>query len=131
MTVHAVESTTQTVRSGFLDPTAPAVASVQPGVRCQLPQHLDALGQRGHFRDDLRGARTAPPPLPQRSLLDDRTGRDRRRRATATSTLVILDTASTAGPASAIAIRSTSTIVQQLVKTGETWRIARRSVSDA
>jgi ketosteroid isomerase-like protein len=52
-------------------------------------------------------------------------------RATSTSTLVILDTASTAGPASAIAIRSTSTIVQQLVKTGQIWRIARRSVSDA
>jgi hypothetical protein len=38
--------------------------------------------------------------------------------------MVIVDTAST------IAIRSTSSIVQQLVKIGQTWRIARRSVSD-
>jgi ketosteroid isomerase-like protein len=55
-------------------------------------------------------------------------------RVSATSTLVILDTpsagdtAATVGPASAIAVRGTSTIVQQLVKTGQTWRIARRSV---
>ncbi len=52
-------------------------------------------------------------------------------RATATSTLVILDTASSVGPASTIAIRSTSTIVQRVIKTGQIWLIARRSVSDA
>jgi hypothetical protein len=34
--------------------------------------------------------------------------------------MVIVDTAST------IAIRSTSIIVQRLVKIGQTWRIARR-----
>jgi ketosteroid isomerase-like protein len=51
-------------------------------------------------------------------------------RATATSTLVILDTESSVGPASTIAILSTSTIVQQVVKTGQMWRIARRSVSE-
>jgi ketosteroid isomerase-like protein len=44
-------------------------------------------------------------------------------RATATSTLVIVDTGSS------IVIRSTSTIVQRLIKTGQTWRIARRSIS--
>jgi ketosteroid isomerase-like protein len=50
--------------------------------------------------------------------------------ATATSTLVILDTASTVGTTPTIAIRTTSTIVQQVVKIGQTWQIARRSVSE-
>lgn len=50
-------------------------------------------------------------------------------RATATSTLVILDLAPTAAMASTITIRTTSTIVQQVVKVGQTWQIARRSVS--
>ena len=30
-TVHTVESTSDTVRSGFLDPSAPPVATIQPG----------------------------------------------------------------------------------------------------
>jgi hypothetical protein len=51
-------------------------------------------------------------------------------RATATSTLVILDIASMVGTASPISIRTTSTIVQQVVKVGQTWQIARRSVSE-
>jgi hypothetical protein len=51
-------------------------------------------------------------------------------RATATSTLVIVGAASTVGSASPIAIRSTSTIVQEVVKTGQNWRITRRSVTD-
>jgi ketosteroid isomerase-like protein len=50
--------------------------------------------------------------------------------ATATSTLVILDTAPTVGTPTTIAIRTTSTIVQQVVKIGQTWQIARRSVSE-
>jgi ketosteroid isomerase-like protein len=50
-------------------------------------------------------------------------------RATATSTLVVLDLASTAAIASTITIRTTSTIVQQVVKVGQTWQIARRTVS--
>jgi hypothetical protein len=52
-------------------------------------------------------------------------------RATATSTLVILDIAPTAATASTISIRTTSTIVQHVVKVGQSWRIARRSVSEA
>jgi ketosteroid isomerase-like protein len=46
--------------------------------------------------------------------------------ATATSTLVIIDTAS-----ATFAVRTTSTIIQYLVKIGQIWRIARRSVSDS
>jgi ketosteroid isomerase-like protein len=46
--------------------------------------------------------------------------------ATATSTLLILGTAPTVGTASTIAIRTTSTIVQEVVKIGQIWQIARR-----
>jgi hypothetical protein len=49
-------------------------------------------------------------------------------KATATSALVILGTAPTVGAPSTIAIRTASTIVQQVVKIGQTWQIARRSV---
>jgi hypothetical protein len=31
MKVHTVESTSETVRTGFLDPTAPPVATIEPG----------------------------------------------------------------------------------------------------
>jgi hypothetical protein len=51
-------------------------------------------------------------------------------KATATSTLVILDTARTVGTPPTIAIRTTSTIVHQVVKIGQTWQIARRSVTE-
>jgi len=94
-------------------------------------------GAKGEYRgrDALAGAvgpiwaseGTASAHLTLNAVIDPVDGQPDR--ATATSTLVILDTASTAGPASTIAILSTSTIVQQLVKTGQTWRIERRSVS--
>ena len=46
--------------------------------------------------------------------------------ATATSTLVIIDTES-----ATFSVRTISTIVQRLVKIGQTWRIASRSVSNS
>lgn len=49
--------------------------------------------------------------------------RGRPGQATATSTLLIID------PGPPPSVRSVSTIVQQVVKTGPTWRIARRTVS--
>jgi acetamidase/formamidase len=49
MTVHTVESTTQTVRSGFLDPTAPAVASVQPGDVVSYPNTWTHWGNEATF----------------------------------------------------------------------------------
>jgi ketosteroid isomerase-like protein len=51
-------------------------------------------------------------------------------RATATSTLVILDIGSIVGNASTVSILGTSTIIQQVVKVDQTWLIARRSVSE-
>jgi len=49
MTVHTVESTTQTVRSGFLDPAAPAVASVQPGDVVSYPNTWTHWGNEATF----------------------------------------------------------------------------------
>jgi acetamidase/formamidase len=49
MTVHVVESTTQSVRSGFLDPTAPAVASVQPGDVVSYPNTWTHWGNEATF----------------------------------------------------------------------------------
>jgi hypothetical protein len=50
---------------------------------------------------------------------------DRPDQATATSNLIILD------PGPPVVIRSVSVIVQQVVRTGPTWSIARRRVSTA
>jgi acetamidase/formamidase len=49
MTPHVVESTTQTVRSGFLDPTAPAAASVQPGDIVSYPNTWTHWGNEATF----------------------------------------------------------------------------------
>jgi acetamidase/formamidase len=49
MTVHIVESTTQTVRSGFLDPTASAVASVQPADVVSYPDTWTHWGNEATF----------------------------------------------------------------------------------
>jgi ketosteroid isomerase-like protein len=71
---------------------------------------------------------TASAHLTLNAVIDPVDGQPER--ATATSTLVILDIASTAAIASTITIRTTSTIVQHVVKVGQSWRIARRSVSE-
>ncbi len=49
MTVHTVESTTDTVRSGYLDPTAPAVATVQPGDVVSYPHTWTHWGNEATF----------------------------------------------------------------------------------
>ena len=49
MTVHTVESTTKTVRSGFLDPKAPAVAKIEPGDVVSYPNTWFHWGNEAKF----------------------------------------------------------------------------------
>jgi acetamidase/formamidase len=49
MTVHTVESTSKTVRSGFLDPTAPAVAKIEPGDVVSYPNTWFHWGNEAKF----------------------------------------------------------------------------------
>jgi hypothetical protein len=45
VTVHTVESTTETVRSGFFDPTAPPVATIEPGDLVSTPPVIRTTAQ--------------------------------------------------------------------------------------
>jgi acetamidase/formamidase len=49
VTVHTVESNTDTVRSGFLDPTAPPVATVEPGDVVSYPNTWTHWGNEATF----------------------------------------------------------------------------------
>ena len=49
MALHTVESTTQTVRSGYLDPTAPAVAAIAPGDVVRYPNTWTHWGNEAVF----------------------------------------------------------------------------------
>ena len=49
MTVHVVESTTETVRSGFLDPSAPPVATIDPGDVVSYPNTWTHWGNEATF----------------------------------------------------------------------------------
>jgi acetamidase/formamidase len=49
MTQHTVESTTETVRSGYLDPTAPPVATVDPGDVVSYPNTWTHWGNEATF----------------------------------------------------------------------------------
>ncbi|MFZ0668594.1 MAG: acetamidase/formamidase family protein [Acidimicrobiales bacterium] len=49
MTVHVVESTTQTVRSGYLDPSAPPVATIAPGDVVSYPNTWTHWGNEATF----------------------------------------------------------------------------------
>jgi hypothetical protein len=51
---HTVESTTGTVRSGYLDPAAEPVATIAPGGYGALSEYLDPRGKRGEVRHELR-----------------------------------------------------------------------------
>jgi pimeloyl-ACP methyl ester carboxylesterase len=50
---HAVESTSKTVRSGYLDPAAKPVAVITPAIRSGTPIP-GRTGERGEVRDELR-----------------------------------------------------------------------------
>jgi acetamidase/formamidase len=47
--IHTVESTSKTVRSGFLDPTAPSVASIKPGDVVRYPNTWTHWGNEATF----------------------------------------------------------------------------------
>jgi acetamidase/formamidase len=49
VTVHVVESTTETVRSGYLDPTAPPVATIDPGDTVSYPNTWTHWGNEATF----------------------------------------------------------------------------------
>jgi acetamidase/formamidase len=49
MTVHTVESTTETVRSGYLDPSAPPVATIDPGDVVSYPNTWTHWGNEAVF----------------------------------------------------------------------------------
>jgi acetamidase/formamidase len=49
MTTYTVESTTDTIRSGFLDPTAPAVATISPGDVVDYPNTWTHWGNEATF----------------------------------------------------------------------------------
>jgi acetamidase/formamidase len=49
MTVHTVESTTETVRSGFLDPAAPSVATINSGDTVSYPNTWTHWGNEATF----------------------------------------------------------------------------------
>jgi acetamidase/formamidase len=49
MSTHVVESNSQTVRSGYLDPAAPAVAEVQPGDTVRYPHTWTHWGNEAVF----------------------------------------------------------------------------------
>ncbi len=49
MTVHVVESTTNTVRSGYLDPAAPPVATIEPGDVVSYPNTWTHWGNEATF----------------------------------------------------------------------------------
>jgi acetamidase/formamidase len=49
MTVHIVESTTDTVRSGYLDPKAPPVATINPGDVVSYPNTWTHWGNEATF----------------------------------------------------------------------------------
>jgi hypothetical protein len=49
MKVHTVESTSETVRSGFLDPSAPPVATIEPGDVVSYPDTWFHWGNEAKF----------------------------------------------------------------------------------
>jgi acetamidase/formamidase len=49
MTIHTVESTSDTVRSGYLDPTAPPVATIEPGDVVSYPNTWTHWGNEATF----------------------------------------------------------------------------------
>jgi acetamidase/formamidase len=49
MTTHTVLSTSETIRSGFLDPTAPAVATINPGDTVDYPHTWTHWGNEATF----------------------------------------------------------------------------------
>src|SRR5580658_7941687 len=49
MTVHTVASTTETVRSGYLDPAAPPVATIEPGDVVSYPDTWTHWGNEATF----------------------------------------------------------------------------------
>jgi len=148
---HTVESTPDTVRSGYLDPAAKAVATVAPGDTVLrdlgVGSHLflpvakpggriwlgDVHALHGDGVVDQTAIETAAEDLEIRCDLHKQVALPgpvvepgaRDGEAVARSVLVIID------PAAPPAIRAAALITQELRRDGGSWRIARRTVARA
>jgi hypothetical protein len=123
---HTVESTAETVRSGFLDPAARPAATVAPGDTVSYPDTWTHWGNEATFGmsfADREPLRHRYPDGPYSMLGPVEVSGAEPGEAVVSSVLLIVD------PAAPITIRTAAAITQILRRTGDTWRISRRTVA--